>query len=124
MATDKVFKQHPELKQYFKTSDGAAFYKKEHASAHARSLKNRKVEEVKNTFETKAASDDTSENKLDELTPIQKAKLRANDILKLDTVEAVEEALKDETAKTVIAAGKQRIAELTNTNGKPTDEEE
>ncbi len=46
------------------------------------------------------------------LTPMAAAKLRKEVILKLDSVEKVKAALDGETAKTVIAAGKQRIEEL------------
>lgn len=138
---DQVFKQHPSLKSYHKTSDGTAFYKKEHAQAHARGLKDKKVTEVVNpdpkstpsapaqkptsakpkkngnkpNSQTNKGADDTLQPSndnapnLDDLTPMQKAKLRVHAIKKLDSVSEVEAALKGETAKSVIEAGQTRI---------------
>lgn len=132
---DQVFKQHPSLKSYHKTSDGTAFYKKEHAQAHARGLKDKKVTEVVNP-DPKAApapvekteqKSATSSQQLDDLTPMQKAKNRALAISNLETVDEVKESLKGETAKTVIEAGQERIEALeakAKGGETPTDEEE
>lgn len=130
---DKVFQKHPSLKKYYKTSDGTAFYKKEHAQAHGRGLGNNSVEEVVNPdpkavsfVPAKKLQDESKKSskgknlksgenltntngKLDDLNPMQKAKLRVREIEKLATVSEVEAALKGETAPSVIKAGETRI---------------
>ena len=147
---DQVFKQHPSLKSYHKTSDGTPFYKKENAQAHARGLKDKKVTEVVNPdpksapsapVQKPASKKDKGSNKpestpsknqntldkLEDLTPMQKAKLRKNAIAKLESVEAVKEALKDETAPSVLKAGEERIIALESKakgDKASTDEEE
>ncbi|MGJ5643208.1 hypothetical protein [Formosa sp. S-31] len=131
MSTDKVFKRNPNLGRYFKTSDGTPFYKKEHAKTHARGLKDKSVEEVvkpvaKVEADSKKASEKTEAN-LEDLTPMQKAKLRIRAIKKLDTVEAVKAALEGETAKTVIEAGELRIKAIQDVDASlntTTNEEE
>ncbi|AUS04489.1 hypothetical protein [Pseudotamlana carrageenivorans] len=112
MSTDKsVFKQHPHLKSYHETADGTKFFKPEHAKLHAKSLKDKAIKEVKRPVL------ESVEVVLEELTPMQKAKLRVRDIKKLDTVEAVKAALEGETAKTVIEAGEQRIRAIQDVDG-------
>lgn len=46
MKTDKIFKQNPELSEYFQTSDGQAFYTAEAARMHAKSLADKSVKHV------------------------------------------------------------------------------
>jgi len=43
---DNVFKNNPELKVYYKTADGTAFYTEPDARMHARSLSDKSVEPV------------------------------------------------------------------------------
>lgn len=43
---DKVFKNNPDLKVYYKTADGTAFYTEPDARMHARSLSDKSVEPV------------------------------------------------------------------------------
>ena len=57
----------------------------------------------------KEAANDSKDSKLN---VIQAAPIRKKVIEKLETVEAVEKALKTETAKSVKVAGKKRIEEL------------
>jgi len=47
MKAEQIFKQYPKLDSFFETSDGAQFFNANDASAHARNLKNKKVNEVK-----------------------------------------------------------------------------
>lgn len=44
MKTDITFKQNPNLKEYWKTSDGQAFYREQDARNHAKTLSNKSVE--------------------------------------------------------------------------------
>jgi len=48
---DPIFKANPRLKEYFKTSDGNAFFTEHDAKNYATSLKNKKVEKVERPFE-------------------------------------------------------------------------
>ena len=43
----KLLKSHPEVNEVFFTSDGLAFFEKNHADNHARSLKNKGIETIK-----------------------------------------------------------------------------
>lgn len=96
-----VFKKNPNLKEYHETSDGVKFYTKHDAANHARSLKDKKVNHV-------TAGDLNAVEK-----PVKKsAEERIEFINSLETVEDVEAALKDESAKTVKAAGAEKIEEL------------
>lgn len=68
---DPVFSANPNISEYYKTSDGNAFFKREFAETHAQSLKNKEVEKVvkaedivDNTDKTPATSiDDTNVDK-------------------------------------------------------------
>lgn len=106
---DNTFKKHPKLERYFKTSDGTKFYNDHDAKTHARNLKDKNVEEVKNTFSNKSEGEGAADTKTN---PMVEAKKRAEAIAKLETIEAVEKALKGETAKSVKTAGANRIVEL------------
>lgn len=46
MEKDKVFESHPNLKVYYKTSDGAAFYNENLAQLHAKTLSDKTVEPI------------------------------------------------------------------------------
>lgn len=48
MKTDNVFKTHPMLKSYHKTSDGTAFFQETDAKNHAKSLEDKTIEKVFN----------------------------------------------------------------------------
>lgn len=46
MEKDKVFESHPNLKVYYKTADGAAFYNENLAQLHAKTLSDKTVEPI------------------------------------------------------------------------------
>ncbi|MDB0603187.1 hypothetical protein PL373_19050 [Tenacibaculum maritimum] len=108
-----VFKENPKLKSYFQTEDNVKFFTESDAKNHARTLKDKTVTEVK-----KGAS-----KKDVQLTPMQEAKNRVAAIEKLETVEAVEKALENETAATVKKAGADRI-EAIKTAADSSDDKE
>lgn len=116
----KIFKNNPNLKHYFKTSDGMAFFHEHHANTHAKTLEDRDVEKVKRPKDKKSASKDQdksqngNKNNGTQETAAQAAKRRKEAIVKLETVEEVEKALEGETAKSVINAGNARIEEIKN----------
>lgn len=66
---DAIFKNHPTLKSYFKTSDGQAFYAEDSAKNHAKTLKDKSVEEVKNKAEEPVAEVAKTEELHNEKTP-------------------------------------------------------
>lgn len=105
MKDKNVFDTHPKLKECFQTSDGTPFFQEHDAHTHARSLEDKEVKHLKRPVKAIKATKK-------KLTPMQEAQLRAEAIGKLETVEAVEAALKGETAKTVIAAGEEKIAAI------------
>ncbi|MBU2526164.1 MAG: hypothetical protein KKC03_06155 [Bacteroidetes bacterium] len=47
MKPEQIFKQYPKIDSFFETSDGAQFFTAQDASAHAGSLKDKKVKEIK-----------------------------------------------------------------------------
>lgn len=51
MKKDKIFEHYPNLKAYYKTSDGQCFYNEHTASAHAKKLEDKKVKKVERTAE-------------------------------------------------------------------------
>ncbi len=108
MKNQDIFKRHPKMTSYFETSDGVKFFTNHHAKGHAKSLGNKDVVEVKKKNLLKVSKPVKSSD----LTSMQKAKLRAEYVKKLDNIEDVNEALKGETASTVLKAGEDRIAEL------------
>ena len=67
---------------------------------------------AKNKKQAPAKKDKGNKGSGKDLTPMQKAELRIVAIEKMETVADVEDALKGETAKTVIAAGESRIKTL------------
>ena len=55
---NKIFKNNPELKEFYQTSDGQAFYTENAARTHARTLKNKSVILVEKSAETAAPVED------------------------------------------------------------------
>lgn len=100
-----IWDVNPELKAYHQTSDGNKFHTEETAKTHARSLKNKDVKKVSRPSDAGSDSNDKGSDK-------KPHELRAETIAKLETVDAVKAALKDETSKTVIKAGEARIEVL------------
>ncbi len=119
-----VFNSHPKLEKYFKTSDGTKFFTEHDATNFSRTLKDKAVETVKRPAEVEAdepvkkasVSKSTKDSKTEELTPMQKAKMRIEAIENMETVAEVEKALEEETAKSVKAAGKARIEAIEASN--------
>jgi hypothetical protein len=120
-----IFELNPGLKEYHKTSDGVKFFTPHDAKNHARTLEDKKVSKVLRPIKGKATNDsqvdtDTTSktqagpatNNVKKPNAAQQAKLRKDSISKLETVALVNKALKDETAKSVIEAGKARIVEI------------
>lgn len=128
---NKVFKQHPNLKEYHETSDGTKFFNPHDAKNHAKSLKDNTVKTVKRGAASEPEADQKTSksakaekpaakstgkksDKVDskDLTPMAAAKLRVEAIEKLKTVKEVEAALEGETANSVKKAGQDRIAAI------------
>ncbi|WP_435138906.1 hypothetical protein [Formosa sp. A9] len=130
MSKDQVFEKQPSLERYFKTSDGKEFYKHHHAKMHADGLKDKKIEEVVNPspkpieVSTPQAKTVANANANEELTPMQKAQLRVDAINAMQTVDEVESALVGETAKTVKAAGEERIKALQASKANDADKKD
>src|SRR5690554_5569017 len=63
---DKIFKNHPNLKAYYKTSDGTAFYTESDAKLHAKTLENKNIEPVFRSIKEKVekAVDNIHQDKL------------------------------------------------------------
>ncbi|WP_136464938.1 hypothetical protein [Flagellimonas onchidii] len=72
------------------------------------------IEEIKreSVLKTNPKGSNGSNDGKDGLTPMQKAKSRAEAIAKMDTIEAIEKALEGETANSVKKAGAERIKAL------------
>ncbi len=62
---DNIFEQHPNLKQYFKTADGQAFYEHSDAKLHARTLEDKSIETVEKPVkvEKEVVEENTTEAK-------------------------------------------------------------
>lgn len=58
MKTDNVFKVHPALKKYHKTSDGTAFFQETDAKNHAKNLEDKTVETIVNEAITEVVVED------------------------------------------------------------------
>jgi len=108
----KTLKDNPTAKKVFVTSDGIPFLTENAANLHATSNASKKtlIVSVFNRAETKQSTPETTGDK--KLSAPQKAKLRKEAIVKLETVEAIDKALETETANSVIKAGKARKEEL------------
>lgn len=63
MTKDTIFLQNPLIDEYFKTSDGQAFYHEANAKMHAKRLKDKKVDRITKTNELK--SEESVKPKLD-----------------------------------------------------------
>lgn len=109
---NEIFKNHPELEKYYETSDGTAFYNESNARNHARTLEDKTVKAVNRETEKKEPVKKEQKDKGEKPSPFAAAKLRIEAINELNTVEEVEQALSEETAKTVLKAGAERIAAL------------
>lgn len=112
-----VFKQHPNLKECFQTSDDKCFFKEDVAKEHARKskLKDKSVKKLINTGSEK----ETKEKKLS-------AEERIEAINAMTSIKAVEQALDGERAKTILEAGANKIEALTkaiDTNSQNVSEE-
>jgi len=110
MSKKTVWDLNPQMKKCFQTTDGEKFFTADNAKTHARSLDDRSVTELKRPKAAKPKV--VKATPVDELTPMQKAAIRVKAISKLTTVEAVKAALKGETAKSVKAAGNDRIKSI------------
>ncbi|NJB83620.1 hypothetical protein [Wenyingzhuangia aestuarii] len=116
MTPVEVFQEHKNLKEYHETSDGNRFFDVLVAKNHAKGLKEKEVKSYKR-------EDHKPEKKEKEVKLTAEDRAKAVEVL--ETIEAVEDALKDEKAKTVLAAGAKRIEELTAaSSGAGTDETE
>jgi hypothetical protein len=94
---NQVFESNPNMKEYFETSDGQPFYKKQDADLHATSLKDKKV-----TLVERPAKDEKPKTAAEVIELISVA----------ETVEAVEALIEGDERKTVIAAGQAAIEAL------------
>lgn len=104
-----LFKQYPEMSEYYQTSDGTPFFKEETANTHARTLKDKRVKTVYRP--------DEPENENDEDLPKTEtakeiiAKLAEMNLESAQDYLAAEESL-EAPRKTVVDAIQKRIAEL------------
>src|SRR5690554_149932 len=100
---DKIFKNHPNLKAYYKTSDGTAFYTESDAKLHAKTLENKNIEPVFRSIKEKVekAVDNIHQDKLQ------------NDVAKdiMSVVKTDEEKEAEEKAKQEAEALAQKEAE-------------
>ena len=105
---DVIFEQHPNLEQYFKTSDGECFYLETDAKDYAKILENKEVEIINNpslfvettevetdvtTIETPIKVVDASKNKVEEISSETAEELTTTS----DSVEETVEASIEET---------------------------
>jgi len=105
-----IFDLHPNLDAYFETSDGVKFYNHSDASAHARSLENKKIKKVGRPVKKAPKTEKTT------------AKDRIAAINQMDSIEAVQKALENEKAPSVIKAGMDKIKALEEALAKQTGE--
>lgn len=71
----KIFKRYSNLKKYYKTSDGTAFFKRHHAELHAKNLDNKKVTEVEKVIEEAEAKQAEAKAKQEEEVKVRAKKL-------------------------------------------------
>lgn len=69
---NKIFKNNPELKEFYQTSDGQAFFTENAAKLHAKTLKNKSVFLVEKSAKT-AAQVESVKPKEAEKKPAKKA---------------------------------------------------
>lgn len=98
---DNVFKDNPNLKAYYKTSDGTAFYTEADAKNYAKSLENKEVKLVERGYSKPEATTE----KLDYKQAIKV-------IQESETLEQLEQ-FKDYPQPSVIKALAEKRAELT-----------
>ncbi len=96
-----IFKDNPELQEYFETSDGQKFYKEDLAKNHGRTLKDTGVTTV-----FRDQSLEVQRESAKEIT----AKIPTMDLQAAQ--EYLEAEVSDEPRKTVVAALEKRITEL------------
>ena len=105
MAKDKVFADHPNLKEYWKTSDGKPFYSENAAKNHARTLKDKHIDHVERKGSTVVDSKSKSKKENKETTEVEydmgNSRSELNEIAKDFGVEKPEEL---ETKQDVIDA--------------------
>lgn len=101
---DKIFENHPTLESYSKTSDGIAFFNPHDAQAHAKSLKDKRIETVFKA-DLKSAEKTKSADK-----PLKAEEVIAA-IKEVSTIEGLDVFISDER-KTVKDALTARKAEL------------
>lgn len=102
-----LFKQYPEMSEYYQTSDGTPFFKEETANTHARTLKDKRVKTVYRP----------DENENDEDLPKTETAKEIIEKLKEMDLETAQDYLHAEESlevprTTVVAAIQKRIAEL------------
>lgn len=98
-----MFDTNKNLPEYHQTADDNKFYDDSLAKTHANTLKDKTVTPFyRKDYEGKAKV----------ATPKLTADQRIESVNKLETVEAVEEALANEKAKTVLTAGAEKIEAL------------
>lgn len=69
---NKIFKNNPELKEFYQTCDGQAFFTENAAKLHAKTLKNKSVVLVQKSAETAAPVEDEKPEKTEQ-KPAKKA---------------------------------------------------
>lgn len=97
-----IFKDSPDLQEYFETSDRQRFYKEDLAKNHARSLEDKTVTTV-----FRDAQDEARETAKDILAKIPQMDMET-------AVQYLDAEEKNEPRKSVVAALTKRIAELQN----------
>lgn len=98
MKTDNVFKTHPKLKSYHKTSDGTPFFQESDAKTHAKGLKDKTIETVVNTDLIEVVVDDEAGTDTKSTTPAKKKAAPRKKAAKKPAAPK-EETLKKETPK-------------------------
>ena len=103
-----IFKQYPNMSEYYETSDGQKFFKEDPAKVHARSLKDSKVKIVSRSEQTEDTEDTKTETVKDILARLVE--------MDLETVQRYldSENEKETPRKTVTDALEKRITELQN----------
>lgn len=99
-----LFKQYPNMSEYYETSDGTPFFKIETANTHARTLENKKVKTIVRPEEK---DDEIKTETAKEII----AKIPEMDLETAQDYLAAEESL-EAPRKTVVDALEKRIAEL------------
>lgn len=69
---EKVFQEHPALKECYKTSDGQCFFTKNAAENHAKTLEVKKVEHLERPSEATTSPTSEPDPKADEIKAVKK----------------------------------------------------